>query len=73
MSMSRTKAVRAKCFDCCNGSYYEVTRCPVKTCPLWVFRRGSPSRCGVTLDEAENLFNAALSRCPEGEQAHETV
>lgn len=73
MSLSRTKAIRAKCFDCSNDSYYEVTCRPVKTCPLWVFRKGSPSRCGVTLEEAENLYNAALLGGSEEKTASEEV
>lgn len=67
--LSRTKAIRAKCLDCCCGSAPEVRRCPVKTCPLWVFRMGSPSRCGITLGEAENLFSIALGCDSEVETA----
>lgn len=68
-NLSRTKAVRAKCLDCCCGSAPEVKRCPVKTCPLWVFRMGSPSRCGITLGEAENLFTIASGYSTELEMA----
>lgn len=34
------KAIRKKCLDCCNGSFAEVTACNVKTCALYVYRRG---------------------------------
>jgi hypothetical protein len=34
------RAVRQHCVWCCNGSFNEVRLCPVKSCPLWPFRRG---------------------------------
>ena len=34
------KAIRAKCLDCCCGSYSEVRHCLVKNCALYPYRMG---------------------------------
>lgn len=34
------KAIRAKCMDCSNQQYSEVSRCPVTNCSLWPYRFG---------------------------------
>lgn len=33
-------AIRAKCRDCCCGSFPEVTRCTIAQCPLYPYRFG---------------------------------
>lgn len=38
--ISRGKAIRAKCIDCCCGQKNEVRLCPAKDCPLWPYRLG---------------------------------
>lgn len=38
--ISRTKAIRYKCLDCCSYQSNEVRDCPAKDCPLWRFRMG---------------------------------
>ena len=38
--VSRSKAIRLKCLDCCCGQSAEVRRCPVTDCPLWRYRMG---------------------------------
>lgn len=38
--ISRSKAIRLKCIDCCCGNMAEVRRCPSINCPLWRFRMG---------------------------------
>lgn len=38
--LTRGKAIRLKCLDCCCGNNAEVRRCPVKSCPLWRYRMG---------------------------------
>lgn len=38
--VSRSKAIRLKCLDCCAGQAAEVRKCPVAGCPLWRFRMG---------------------------------
>lgn len=34
------KAVKAKCLDCSCGHKQEVVNCPIKSCPLYVYRLG---------------------------------
>jgi hypothetical protein len=38
--LSRTKAIRMKCLDCCADQLAEVRKCPVTNCPLWRYRMG---------------------------------
>jgi hypothetical protein len=35
-----TKAIRAKCLDCCVGNAAEVRKCTSIECPLWPMRMG---------------------------------
>lgn len=35
------KAIRAKCVDCCCGSYAEVRKCTCTDCELYAFRMGN--------------------------------
>ncbi|MCI7304333.1 MAG: hypothetical protein SOR93_09670 [Clostridiales Family XIII bacterium] len=37
---TRAKAIRAKCLDCCQDQRAEVKACPIKKCPLWIYRMG---------------------------------
>lgn len=36
--ITRGKAIRLKCLDCCCGSAVEVRRCSSTACPLWPYR-----------------------------------
>ena len=36
------KVIRNKCIDCGDGTFKEVERCPVKSCPLYEYRFGMP-------------------------------
>lgn len=38
--ISRSKAIRLKCIDCCCGNMAEVRKCELTTCPLWRYRMG---------------------------------
>lgn len=38
--LTRTKAIRMKCIDCCGGQQAEVRKCPATNCPLWRYRMG---------------------------------
>lgn len=46
--VTRSKAIRLKCLDCCCGQYTEVKLCPCKDCPLWCYR------LGYEVDENDN-------------------
>ena len=39
--LTRAKAIRAKCLDCCCGQAVEVRNCHIKSCPLWRYRMGN--------------------------------
>lgn len=38
--VSRSKAIRMKCLDCCCGNMAEVRKCTTTSCPLWRYRMG---------------------------------
>lgn len=38
--MTPMKAIRAKCLDCCCGSFQKVRLCMVEKCPLYPYRFG---------------------------------
>lgn len=38
--MTPMKAIRAKCLDCCCGSFQEVRLCTSQKCPLYPYRFG---------------------------------
>ena len=38
--VSRSKAIRLKCLDCCCDQAAEVRKCPATNCPLWRYRMG---------------------------------
>lgn len=38
--ITRTKAIRLKCVDCCGGALSEVKACVCRDCPLWAYRLG---------------------------------
>jgi hypothetical protein len=42
--VTRSRAVRLKCLDCCCGSAQEVKLCRTITCPLWPYRKGKEDR-----------------------------
>ena len=41
--MTRSKAIRAKCIDCCGGDKKEVRLCTCVKCPLYPYRMGRAS------------------------------
>ena len=43
--MTPVKAIRAKCLDCCCGSFAEVKACPCVNCSLYPFRLGKNPNC----------------------------
>jgi len=42
--LTKAKAIRAKCLDCCCDQSSEVRLCPTKDCPLWRYRMGKEER-----------------------------
>lgn len=55
--ITRGKAIRLKCLDCCGGNNAEVRRCPVTCCPLWRYRMGSERKGQDTVDNTEKAEN----------------
>jgi len=46
VSLTRGKAIRFFCVECCGWSWAEAKRCPAETCPLWPYRPGAISAEG---------------------------
>ena len=42
--ITRGKAIRLKCLDCCCGNSAEVRRCTCAGCPLWRYRMGNEKK-----------------------------
>lgn len=42
--ITRGKAIRLKCLDCCCGNSAEVRRCTATNCPLWRYRMGNEKK-----------------------------
>lgn len=61
--MTPTKAIRAKCLDCC-GSSHEVRLCTVEKCPLYPYRFGKRPKgyedTTPDANEAESLDSPVL-------------
>ncbi len=57
--LTRSKAIRAKCLDCCGGNRAEVRRCHIRDCPLWWYRMGNPSKAENAGKEDVSDGNAA--------------
>lgn len=62
-TMSRGKAIRAKCLDCCGGNSAEVARCHITGCSLWPFRFGTNPFSDRTASPA-SLAALAKARTP---------
>lgn len=48
--LTRTKAIRMKCLDCCCDNMAEVRKCPATNCPLWRYRMGKEINDGLKPD-----------------------
>ena len=53
--ITRAKAIRLKCIDCCCGNTAEVRKCPLEHCPLWRYRMGKEIKDG--LEENNDEFD----------------
>lgn len=63
--VSRSKAIRLKCLDCCAGQAAEVRRCPATQCPLWRYRMGKEIRDNDTLEENTSFSDEIEDECLE--------
>ena len=57
--VSRSKAIRLKCLDCCAGQSAEVRKCPAANCPLWRYRMGRELK--------DETFEENLDNCDDFE------
>lgn len=53
--VSRSKAIRLKCLDCCCGQAAEVRKCTAVNCSLWRFRMGREIKDENDVFSDENL------------------
>ncbi len=51
--ITRGKAIRLKCLDCCCGNAAEVRLCQLRRCPLWRFRMGREALAEIGGDRRE--------------------
>ncbi len=51
--VTRGKAIRLKCLDCCCGNAAEVRLCQLRRCPLWRFRMGREALAKIGGDRRE--------------------
>ena len=56
--LTRSKAIRLKCLDCCAGSYSEVRKCQVKNCSLHRFRMGREEHTENSAEVEEKSENS---------------
>ncbi|MBQ7001520.1 MAG: hypothetical protein IJN67_10835 [Oscillospiraceae bacterium] len=55
--ITRGKAIRLKCLDCCCGNHTEVRRCPATNCPLRRYRMGSEKKGQEAVNETDSDTN----------------
>ena len=53
--VTRAKAIRLKCLECCCGQSAEVRKCHIETCPLWRYRMGREQK-DIDFDEYADDF-----------------
>ena len=51
--VSRAKAIRMKCLDCCCDNMTEVRKCPATNCPLWRYRMGKEIKDATSEENIE--------------------
>jgi len=59
--MTRSRAIKEKCFECSGDSAKEVTLCQVFNCPLWEYRFGNSIKSKVFI-ERMNLAKERYSK-----------
>ena len=48
--ITRAKAIRLKCLDCCGDAPAEVRSCTITSCPLYPFRMGKADAVANTTE-----------------------
>lgn len=49
------KSIRAKCLECCCGSFVEVKECEVKTCALHPYRMGKRPKDDYFIEDGDEI------------------
>lgn len=59
--ITRAKAIRLKCLDCCCNQWAEIRLCEIKQCPLWRFRMGTEEKDELyyRTNKGQNLSGSA--------------
>ena len=58
--ITRAKAIRLKCIDCCCGNMAEVRKCPAEHCPLWRYRMGKEIKDEENIEYADDFEDEDL-------------
>lgn len=53
--ITRAKAIRLKCIDCCAGQMAEVRKCELTNCPLWRYRMGKEVKDNENSEYADDF------------------
>lgn len=69
--VTRAKAIRLKCLDCCCGNNAEVRRCPATKCPLYPYRMGKEDK-GLYEDGEDPELSETPANCEDSDDVDET-
>ena len=53
--ITRAKAIRLKCIDCCAGQMAEVRKCELTNGPLWRYRMGKEVKDNENSEYADDF------------------
>ena len=68
--VTRSKAIRLKCLDCCCGSPGEVRNCTAVNCPLFPYRMGREDK-GMYEDGVDEEVSENSANCEDFEDTDE--
>ena len=63
--MTPLKAIRAKCLECCGGSWRDVKFCTAGNCPLHEYRTGHRPK-SIQGPQSPAFDGQKTANCPEG-------
>ena len=63
--MTPLKAIRAKCLECCGGSWRDVKFCTAGNCPLHEYRTGRRPK-SIQGPQSPAFDGQKTANCPEG-------